>query len=73
VSRTVILVVLGPVHRVIFGHVGAKERLRRLVGERRKVFWSIVFGGSVLVEGTPSEIAADPRVREVYLGKKHHG
>jgi len=26
-------------------------------------------GGSVLVEGSPAEIAADERVRAVYLGK----
>jgi len=25
------------------------------------------------VEGTPGEIAADARVREVYLGGAHHG
>jgi branched-chain amino acid transport system ATP-binding protein len=30
-------------------------------------------GGRILVEGTPSEIAADVRVREVYLGKARHG
>ena len=29
--------------------------------------------GTILVEGTPQEIAADPRVREVYLGGAHHG
>jgi len=33
----------------------------------------VMVGGSVLVDGTPEEIAADPRVREVYLGKKRHG
>jgi branched-chain amino acid transport system ATP-binding protein len=35
----------------------------------------VMVSGSILVEGTPSEIAADPRVREVYLGKgrRHHG
>ncbi len=31
----------------------------------------VLVGGSVLVEGTPAEIAADPRVRAVYLGKAH--
>jgi branched-chain amino acid transport system ATP-binding protein len=30
-------------------------------------------GGSILVEGAPKEIAADERVREVYLGKARHG
>ena len=33
----------------------------------------VMVGGSVLVDGAPDEIAADPRVREVYLGKKRHG
>jgi branched-chain amino acid transport system ATP-binding protein len=36
----------------------------------------VMVGGRILVEGTPDEIAADPRVREVYLGKsrdKSHG
>jgi ABC-type branched-subunit amino acid transport system ATPase component len=34
----------------------------------------VLFAGGVLVEGTPAEISADPRVREVYLGKGHrHG
>ena len=34
----------------------------------------VLVSGAVLVEGTPAEIGADPRVREVYLGKGHrHG
>jgi branched-chain amino acid transport system ATP-binding protein len=33
----------------------------------------VMVGGRVLVEGTPREIAADPRVRAVYLGKGHSG
>jgi len=32
----------------------------------------VMVGGRVLVEGTPEQIAADPRVREVYLGKTRH-
>jgi len=31
----------------------------------------VMVGGRILVEGAPDEIAADPRVREVYLGKSH--
>jgi branched-chain amino acid transport system ATP-binding protein len=31
----------------------------------------VMVGGRVLVEGTPAEIASDPRVRAVYLGKGH--
>ena len=31
----------------------------------------VLVGGRVLVEGTPGEIAADERVRAVYLGKGH--
>jgi branched-chain amino acid transport system ATP-binding protein len=33
----------------------------------------VMVGGRVLVEGAPAEIAADPRVRAVYLGKGHSG
>jgi ABC-type branched-subunit amino acid transport system ATPase component len=33
----------------------------------------VMVGGRVLLEGTPAEIAADPRVRAVYLGKAHQG
>jgi ABC-type branched-subunit amino acid transport system ATPase component len=29
----------------------------------------VMVGGRILVEGTPDEVARDPRVREVYLGK----
>ena len=32
----------------------------------------VLVGGRVLVEGTPEEIAADRRVREVYLGQRRH-
>jgi len=30
----------------------------------------VLVQGQVLVEGTPDAIAADPRVREVYLGER---
>ena len=33
---------------------------------------TVLVQGSVLVEGTPEEIAADARVREVYLGERQH-
>jgi ABC-type branched-subunit amino acid transport system ATPase component len=33
----------------------------------------VMVGGRVLLEGTPAEIAADSRVRAVYLGKAHQG
>jgi branched-chain amino acid transport system ATP-binding protein len=33
----------------------------------------VMVGGKILLEGTPTEISADPRVREVYLGGAHHG
>jgi branched-chain amino acid transport system ATP-binding protein len=32
----------------------------------------VMVGGRILVEGTPDDIARDERVREVYLGKRHH-
>ena len=34
---------------------------------------TVLVGGRVLTEGVPAEIAADPRVREVYLGEAQHG
>jgi branched-chain amino acid transport system ATP-binding protein len=33
----------------------------------------VLVSGAIYTEGTPAEIAADPGVREVYLGKRHHG
>ena len=33
----------------------------------------VMVGGRILVEGTPAEIAANPQVREVYLGRAGHG
>jgi branched-chain amino acid transport system ATP-binding protein len=33
---------------------------------------TVLVGGKVLTEGTPQEIATDPRVREVYLGEAQH-
>jgi branched-chain amino acid transport system ATP-binding protein len=33
---------------------------------------TVLVQGEILVEGTPQEIAADPRVREVYLGEGGH-
>lgn len=33
----------------------------------------VMVGGRILVEGSPSEIAADARVREVYLGQARYG
>jgi len=32
---------------------------------------TVMVGGKVLTEGPPTEIAADPRVKEVYLGEAH--
>jgi branched-chain amino acid transport system ATP-binding protein len=34
---------------------------------------TVMVRGSILVDGTPGEIAADQRVREVYLGTRAHG
>jgi branched-chain amino acid transport system ATP-binding protein len=34
---------------------------------------TVMAGGAILTEGTPEEIAADERVRAVYLGKGRHG
>jgi len=34
---------------------------------------TVLVGGRVLTEGTPAEIAANPQVREVYLGEAVHG
>jgi branched-chain amino acid transport system ATP-binding protein len=33
----------------------------------------VLVGGAVFTEGSPAEIAADPGVREVYLGTRKHG
>jgi branched-chain amino acid transport system ATP-binding protein len=33
---------------------------------------TVLVGGKVLTEGTPQEIAANPRVKEVYLGEAEH-
>jgi len=32
---------------------------------------SIMFSGSVLFEGTPEQVRANPKVRELYLGNKY--
>jgi branched-chain amino acid transport system ATP-binding protein len=33
---------------------------------------TVLAGGRVLTEGPPAEIAANARVRELYLGDEHH-
>jgi branched-chain amino acid transport system ATP-binding protein len=34
---------------------------------------TVLVGGRILMEGSPDEVARDPRVREVYLGEAAHG
>ena len=34
---------------------------------------SVLVAGRIVVEGTPSEIASNDYVREIYLGHRHHG
>ncbi|SNT27651.1 amino acid/amide ABC transporter ATP-binding protein 1, HAAT family [Noviherbaspirillum humi] len=34
---------------------------------------TVLVEGAVLTEGTPAEIRGDQRVRDVYLGRRHHG
>jgi branched-chain amino acid transport system ATP-binding protein len=33
---------------------------------------TVLVQGAILTEGAPEEIAADPRVRQVYLGERDH-
>ena len=34
---------------------------------------SVLVAGQLLMEGSPNEIASDPRVRQIYLGQRHQG
>ncbi len=34
---------------------------------------TVLVSGAIFAEGTPAEIGADQRVRDVYLGQAHHG
>ena len=34
---------------------------------------TVMVEGAVLMEGSVDEVRTDPRVRDVYLGKRHHG
>jgi ABC-type branched-subunit amino acid transport system ATPase component len=34
---------------------------------------TVIVGGVILTEGAREEIAADARVRDAYLGHRHHG
>lgn len=34
---------------------------------------TVLVGGSILTEGSVADVRNDPRVRDVYLGRRHHG
>jgi len=57
-----------PQGREIFPRLSVQENL--LMGAKRI---TVLAAGAVLMHGTPQEVAADRRVREVYLGEAKHG